>query len=419
MNTRLAIRGGPQLRTRAFTPWPSSTDSDKERLLQVLESECWGGEGPLGREFEQKFAARHQALDGVAVTNGTVALLLCLRALGIKPGDEVIVPALTWIATATCVIEANAVPVIVDIDPRTFCIDPNAVRAAITPRTMAIIPVHLYSSMADMDALRALADTHSLAIIEDCAHAHGASFRDECAGSIGTFGSFSFQSSKPMTAGEGGIVIGRDKALLDKIYSQRNCGRHRAERGCPILGGNQRMTEWQAAILLGQLEQLDHRAEMRERAIRRLREKLSPLAGVSMLADQPAVTKRPMYRLAFHYNERQTTIPLWAFIEAVRAEGIPIEPTYQPIYANPLWFDGLASGPSWYGRKVPHYRCPVAERIAHTAAFTLPHHILLGTDQDIDDVAAVFHKVLTNAHEAADMTDKAKEFVKGLLRKTR
>jgi dTDP-4-amino-4,6-dideoxygalactose transaminase len=270
-----------------------------------------------------------------------------------------------------------------------------------------------------MDALRGLADTHSLAIIEDCAHAHGASFRNESAGSIGTFGSFSFQSSKPMTAGEGGIVIGRDKALLDKVYSQRNCGRHGAERGHPILGGNQRMTEWQAAILLGQLEQLDRRAETRERAIRRLREKLASLTGVSMLTNQPAVTKRPMYRLSFHYDERRAGIPLWAFIDAVRAEGVPIEPTYQPIYANPLWYNGLATGPSWYGRKVPHYRCPIAERIAHTSGFTLPQYIFLGTDHDVDDVAAVFHKVLTNAHEAVDMTDKAKEIVKGLSAMTR
>lgn len=419
MNTRLAIRGGPQLRTRPFTPWPLNTSADQERLIRVLESECWGGEGPLAREFEQKFATRHQTLDAVAVTNGTVSLLLCLRALGIKPRDEVIVPALTWIATATSVIEANAVPIIVDVDPRTYCIDPNAVRAAITPRTVAVIPVHLYSHMADMDALRALASMHSLAIIEDCAHAHGASFRHESAGSIGTFGSFSFQSSKPMTAGEGGIVISRDKGLLDKVYSQRNCGRYAAERGCPILGGNQRMTEWQAAILLGQLEQLDQRAEKRERAIRRLREKLASCPGISILADQPAVTKRPMYRLSFHYDERQTGIPLWAFMEAVRAEGIPIEPIYQPIYANPLWYEGLATGPSWYGRSVPHVRCPVAERIAHTAGFTLPHYVLLGPDQDVDDVVAAFHKVSINAHEAADMTDKAKEFVKGLLRMTR
>jgi len=344
MPANLAIRGGARLRTRPFSPWPMASDSDKERLARVLESEIWGGEGPFAREFERKFAARHNAADGVALTNGTVSLLLCLRAIGIKPGDEVIVPALTWIGTATSVVDANAVPVMVDVDPRTYCIDTNAVRAAITPRTVAIIPVHLYSCMADMDALRAIAEIHSLAIIEDCAHAHGAGFRGKGAGSLGTFGSFSFQTSKPMSAGEGGIVIGQDKALLDKVYSQRNCGRYGPDRGTPIFAGNHRMTEWQAAVLLGQLEHLDRRAQHRERAIRRLREKLSTLSGISILADQPHVTQRPMYRLAFHYDQRQTSIPLWAFIEAVRAEGIPIEPTYRPVYANPLWHEGIAAG---------------------------------------------------------------------------
>ncbi len=419
MNATLAIRGGSRVRSRPFSPWPMADDADKERLLRVLASGTWGGEGPFGREFERKFAARHDARDAVAITNGTVTLLLCLRALGIKPGDEVIVPALTWIATATSVVEANAIPVMVDVDPRTYCIDPNAVRAAITHRTVAIIPVHLYSCMADMDALRSIAEVHKLAIIEDCAHAHGARFRGKGAGSFGTFGSFSFQSSKPMTAGEGGIVIGQDKALLDKIYSQRNCGRHGLERGAPIFAGNHRMTEWQAAVLLGQLEQLDQRAEKREQGIRRLREKISSLSGISILADQPGVTSRPHYRLSFHYDERQTGLPLWQFIEAVRAEGVPIEPTYRPIYANPLWSEGVAAGVTWYGRKMPDYRCPTANRIAYESGFTLPHQVLLGADEDIDDVATAFHKVWSHPSEAIDIKDKAKELVKGLLRKVR
>lgn len=418
MPAQLAIRGGVPLRRRSFPPWPMASDSDKKRLDRVLESDIWGGEGPFAREFEIKFAARHGAVDGVALTNGTVSLLLCLRAIGIKPGDEVIIPALTWIGTATSVVEANAVPVMVDVDPRTFCIDPNAVRAAITPRTVAIVPVHLYSCMADMDVLRAIAEIHSLALIEDCAHAHGASFRGKSAGSMGTFGSFSFQSSKPMTAGEGGIVIGQDKLLLDRVYSQRNCGRYGPERGAPIFAGNHRLTEWQAAVLLGQLEHLDRRAEHRERAIRRLREKLANISGIAILADQPLVTRRPMYRLSFHYDERQTGIPLWAFIEAVRAEGIPIEPTYRPLYANPLWYEGLAAGVTWYGRKVPEYRCPTANRIACESAFTLPHHVLLGTDQDIDDVAAALHKVWSHPQETSDIKDKAKELAKGLLRQS-
>ena len=417
MSPTLAIRGGPPLRRRPFVSWPIATDSDRIRLERVLVSDVWGGEGPLARQFERQFALRHQCIDGVALTNGTTSLLLSLRAIGVKPGDEVILPALTWVGTATSIIEANAVPVVVDVDPRTYCIDPNAVRAAITPRTVAIVAVHLYSCMADMDVLRAIADIHSLALIEDCAHAHGAAFRGRSAGSIGTLGCFSFQNSKPMTAGEGGIVVGQDKTLLERVYFQRHGGRYGPDLGQPILAGNHRLTEWQAAILLGQLEQLDRRAEHREKAIRRLRDKLATLSGIGMLAEQSQVTKRPMHRLSFHYDERRTGIPLWAFIDAVRAEGVPIELTYRPVYTHPSLYEGITEAVAMHGRNTPEHRCPVANRVACESGFTLPHRVLLGTDDDIDDVAAAFDKVWSHPNEAANLKQEAKAFANVLLNK--
>jgi len=417
MTSNLAVRGGKPLRTQPFHPWPIFDEADRDRLVRVLEGGVWSGEGPRERELERAFAARHDAPDAVAVTNGTVSLLLCLRALGVRPGDEVIVPALTWVATATCVLEANAVPVMVDVDPKTFCIDPAAVNAAITSRTVAIIPVHLYSCMADMDSLRRIAERHSLAIIEDCAHAHGARWRGKSAGSIGELGSFSFQSSKPMTAGEGGAIIGRDKALLDKVYSQKNCGRHNAERGIAILGGNHRMTEWQAAILLGQLSRLDDLAARREASIAKLRDAITGLPGIRIVADQPEVTQRPLYRLSFHYDARAAhDIPLQQFLEAVRAEGVPIEAAYRPVYDNPLYADSIESV-TWYPGKLRRDRCPTADRVSFQSAFTLPHEVLLGPDEDLHDVARAMRKVLSNAAEAAGLSDRAKEKVKGLLRK--
>ncbi len=416
---KLAVRGGTPVRTKAYTPWPQGDEGDKQRLLRVLETGAWAFEGPYELELERAFAVRHDALGAVTVTNGTVALLLCLRALGIEPGDEVIVPALTWVATATAVLEANAVPVMVDVDPHTYCIDPSAVRAAITPRTVAIIPVHLYSCMANLDDLRAIAEKSSLAIVEDCAHAHGARWRGKSAGAHGALGTFSFQKSKPMTAGEGGAVISNDKALLDSIYSQRNCGRRSPTRGAPVIGGNHRMTEWQSAVLLGQLARLDARIELRERAIARLRSGIEGLRGVSVLADQYEVTTRPMYRLAFHYDEGEVGIPLRQFVEAVRAEGAPIEPTYRPVYANPLWADGVAAGVTWYPGKIDVPSCKVADRISYESGFTLPHEVLLGPDEDIDDVAEALHKVCANRDDAAGLKDRAKEMAKRLLRKLR
>ena len=417
MSGKLAINGGIPVRTKPFHNWPVSEENDLERLSKVLNSEYWGGFGPYVRQFEQEFAKRHDVLDSVAVTNGTVTLLLCLRAIGIKPGDEVIIPALTWIATATSVLEANAVPVMVDVDFRTGCIDPNAVRAAITPRTVAIIPVHLYCCMANMDSIVQIADRHGLAVIEDCAHAHGAKWNQKSAGSIGTLGSFSFQSSKVMTAGEGGAVISNDRVLNDKIFSMRNCGRNSKNRGTPILGGNHRMTEWQGAVLLGQLKLLDTHLLQREKNLVRLRKLLSDMTAIKPFEDQPEVIQRPWYRLGFHYDKALAKgVPLMDFIQAVRAEGVPIEAPYPPLYRNALYH---TDNMSWYPENIRKFHCPTAEDLAYERVFNLPHEILLGTAQDLEDVVRAFRKVLANSKEAANLKNRLKAKAKKLLRKVK
>ena len=417
MSPSLAIGGGPTLRTRPFPEWPVSDDSDRERLRQVLDARVWSSDGPFERQFERAFAERHDALDAVAVANGTVSLLLCLRALGIRPSDEVIVPALTWTAAATCVIEANAVPVFADVDARTFCIDPTSVESRITRRTVAIMPVHLYSHMADMDAVQRIAERHHLAVIEDCAHAHGARWRGLSAGALGDMGSFSFQSSKVMTAGEGGAVISKERKYLDAVYSQKNCGRHRPERGAPVFGANHRMTEFQSALLLGQLARLDEQRKRRDRALERLRRLVAELPGISLLPPQPDVTERPQYRSSFAYDRPLAKgIPLPRFVEAVRAEGIPVERTYPVVYHNALYsVDGL----TWYGgdrSALRANRCPQAERISESAGFTLAHPVLLGSDEDVDDVAKAMQKVLEHPQEAADLKSRLGATSRDLLR---
>lgn len=418
MARRLAIAGGTPLRTKPFPRWPVSDEADRERVTRVLESATWGSDGPMERQLEKAFAARHDALDAVAVTNATVAPLLCLRALGIRPGDEVIVPALTWIATATCVIEANAIPVFADVDPSTYCMDPASVEACIGPRTFAIMPVHLYSHMADMDALRRIAERHRLALVEDCAHAHGARWHGRSAGSLGRLGTFSFQSSKPMTAGEGGAIVSRDAALIDACYSQKNCGRVQNGRGAPVFGGNHRMSELQAAVLLGQLGRLDEQRARRDENLDFLRAGLSGLPGVRLLAAQPEVTARPQYRFSFSFDKTAAQgIPLGKFVAAVRAEGIPVEHTYPVVYRNALY---RTADLSWYApgvRELPAPSCPEAERISETAAFTLAHPALLGTRQDVDDIVSAFHEVLDHADQAADLRSRLKDVAKGALRR--
>lgn len=195
-------------------------------MLGALRSGKWGRlAGEQVAEFERRFAAMHGCRHGIAVVNGTVSLRIALMAAGLQAEDEVIVPAYTFLSTATAVVEANCVPVFVDIDLATFNMDPHAVEAAITPRTRAIIPVHFAGQPADMDALLAIAKRHGLFVLEDAAHAHGASWRDQPAGSIGACGSFSFQSSKNLTAGEGGIIVTSDDALAAACRSIHNCGR--------------------------------------------------------------------------------------------------------------------------------------------------------------------------------------------------
>jgi L-glutamine:2-deoxy-scyllo-inosose/3-amino-2,3-dideoxy-scyllo-inosose aminotransferase len=411
----LAITGGDRLRNEPFPSWPIVDEAvEGERLRSVLQSGKWSSDGPLEQEFEAKFAKRHGVSSAIAVSNGTVSIVLALRAIGIKPGDEVIVPALTWTATATAVLEVNAVPVLVDIDPESLCIDVEAVAAAITPRTVAVIPVHLYSAMPDMTALTALCQKHGLKIIEDCAHAHGAAFEGKSAGAIGDIGSFSFQSSKVMTSGEGGLLTTNSPELGNRLYSLKNCGRIVGDRGEVLLGGNHRLSEWQHAILLGQLERLDEQREVRERSIAILTERLLSVPGVSVQKCPVGVTSRPQYRLVLHYRKSEAGgIPIQQFVEAVCAEGVPLERTYGVIHQHPTYLVGQLS---WYAQRLVRTRCPKAEEVQESVC-TVPHQLLLGTPQDLESIAAAIEKVIRYSAEAASAKSRLKDGIKSVLRK--
>jgi L-glutamine:2-deoxy-scyllo-inosose/3-amino-2,3-dideoxy-scyllo-inosose aminotransferase len=205
---QLAVNGGTPVWSQGWPQWPVYGDRERELLRNVVDSGNWAYDGPFEAEFQHRFAEFQTAKHGVLVANGTVALQLALEALDIGYGDEVILPANTWQATALAVVDVNAVPVLVDVEADTYSIDPVLAEAAITPRTRAIIPVHLYSVMADMDRIRALAKQYNLAVIEDCAHSHGSLWEGKGAGSLGDLGCFSHQSSKSLNAGEGGYVPG-------------------------------------------------------------------------------------------------------------------------------------------------------------------------------------------------------------------
>src|SRR5271156_3852485 len=265
----LAILGGHALRTTPFTPWPLFSDKEETRILDVLRSRAWGGQpfpGKYATQFAAAFAKLHDTSYGQAVSTGTVAIQAALKAIDIRPGDEVIVPAYTWEGTVGPVLLVNAVPVFVDVDPDTYCLDAKLVEQAITPKTKAFLPVHLGMRFADLDVLVPLAAKHGIKIIEDCAHAHGGMWKGKGAGSIGDLGAFSFQSSKLMTCGEGGAVITNNPEYFERVQTYINTGRRSVtdEFHHRFIGFNYRLGEFQAAVLGAQLDRLPEQLKIRQ-----------------------------------------------------------------------------------------------------------------------------------------------------------
>ncbi len=267
---KLAVNGGERVITRSLgRRWPIFGEREEELLLEVLHSGKWwrgayseASESKVG-QFEDAFAKYQDAEYGVAVTNGTQALECALKAAGVESGDEIIVPALTFVATATAAALVNGIPVFADIDPETFNISPDSIADAITDKTKAVIPVHNGGYPADMDRIMEIAEKHNLMVIEDAAHAHGSEWKGKRVGSIGHFGCFSFQMGKTLTCGEGGIILMNDKELAEKAFSFHHIGRI---AGRPFyefhrVASNLRMTEFQAAVLLGQFERLDEQID--------------------------------------------------------------------------------------------------------------------------------------------------------------
>ncbi len=376
-----------------------------EALREVVESSNWGGfPSPNVKAacFAEAFAAHQKARFGICTSSGTTALEVALKAAGVRPRDEVIVPALTFVATAAAPLYMGAVPVFVDIDPETWCIDPDLVEAAITERTRAIIPVHLGSRMADMDRIMAIARTRGLRVIEDSAHAHGCFWGDQGAGAIGDLGAFSFQQSKLMTAGEGGIVLTNDEELARLCHAYVDCGRLRpgdrpTAESKGIFGWNYRMTEFQAAVLLVQLQRLPEQVRVRQENMLYLDRLLAGIVGVSSLKDDERRTVKHGYGYYVRYSaEACGGVHRNQFVQALRAEGIPCYGDfYAPVYKDPLFAWQDASVGVDYSR----VRCPVAEQAAFEESVWLPHQLFLGTREDVDDIAAAIEKV-TAAYRA-------------------
>jgi dTDP-4-amino-4,6-dideoxygalactose transaminase len=408
MSQKLALLGGTPVRTRPFTSWPVFGKPEERRLLRVLRSGKWGRlNGPEVAEFENRFAARHGCQHGIAVANGTVSLRIALVAAGIRAEEEVIVPPYTFFSTASAVIEANAVPVFADIDLDTFNLDPKAVEAALTPRTRAIIPVHFAGQPADMKAMMAIARKRKLLVIEDAAHAHGASYRNKPAGSLGHIASFSFQSSKNLTSGEGGIITTNDEALAEACRSIQNCGR--IPTGVwyehHVISGNYRLGEFQGAILNAQLDRLEAQTKTRDRNGQYLAARLSKLPGLHSQKRPADCTRHSFHLFMLRLDGKAFGAPRAAAIKALQAEGIPCSAGYgfslhhQPMFRNKAFGPYLPkASASLNYRKVS---CPNSDLICREQCVWLEQSMFLGSGADMDDIAHAFEKVHEN-REALD-----------------
>jgi L-glutamine:2-deoxy-scyllo-inosose/3-amino-2,3-dideoxy-scyllo-inosose aminotransferase len=410
---KLALKGGKKAFTGKLPQWPVWDKKEEKALLEALHKTDWGGYPPpntITRRFCAKFAKKHDSKFCFTNASGTAALMLACKALGIGFGDEVIVPALTFTATASCALFVDALPVFVDVKPDTLCIDPDKIEAALTPATRAIIPVHLGAHAAEMDRIMEIARRHNLFVIEDCAHAHGMKYKGLSAGGWGHINCFSFQSSKVMTAGEGGACTMNEESYYDKIMVLTNAGRKGPREGSRFdtLGWALRLTEFQAAILEVGLERL-FKVQMptKQKNYKLFQNRINQIPGLRTLPDDPNITRKSGYGFIVMYDEEKFGVKRDEVVKALNAEGVPaFGAFYEPVYnvgIFPLAEDGSPATMPQFRGKVDYrkYRgaCPVSEKAAYHETIWVLHRMFLGTREQTEMMCDAFEKVIENIQE--------------------
>jgi dTDP-4-amino-4,6-dideoxygalactose transaminase len=407
---KLAIHGGTPVRKEPYRPvWPDFGKEEERQLLDVLQITKHGMGKPIGKiaEFEEKFADFHNTAAAVTCTNCSQALEIMLAVSGIKPGDEVIVPPFTYVATAGAVVAVGAVPVFADIDPETYQIDPSSIEEMVTPRTVGIIPVHFAGHFTDMEKICAIAEKHGLMVLEDAAHAHGGKWNGKYPGHYGIAAGFSFQYGKNMTAQEGGAIISQRTDFIEKCWEYIWYGRHKGEPWYKhyMLTSNYRLTELQGAILLAQLNKLPEQNRRRSLNADLLDSLLSDVEGVTPASVDPRMEIHPrhLYPVRFSSEVLSKAGSKKALVDAVNAEGIPLLFGYEfPLYRTPAFTSMSFRCNSWYAdvydsvdySKVNLKEC---EQACNDTAWIL-HNALLGNEQDIKDIAVALKKVVAQAH---------------------
>jgi dTDP-4-amino-4,6-dideoxygalactose transaminase len=407
-----ALLGGAPVRATPFPSWPVTDRREEEELVQVLRSGKWFRlDGSTVDRFEEAYARLTGAKHCIATANGTSALYACLAGLGVAPGDEVILPPYTFIATLNVVFLQYALPIFVDSDPETFQMDARKLEAAVTDRTAVIMPVHLGGNACDLDAVLEIAARKKLPVLEDACQAHLGEWRGRKVGTLGAAGCFSFQASKNLNCGEGGAILTSDDALYDRCWAFHDNCRVRKGRAAAVAGGrgaNLRLTEFQAGLLLAQMTRLEAQSKTREENARHLTDELRAIPGILPARMYDGCTRNAYHLYMFRYQpEAFAGLPRARFLEALRAEGVPCGGGYAPMNREKYVSATLAS--KAYQRIYPkevlagwaeRNRCPANDRLCEEAVW-LTQTMLLGPRRDMDDVAAAVRKIHASAAELA------------------
>lgn len=420
---KLALNGGKAIRAKSrakdWATWPVSDEADAKLVAEITRSNRWSYDGPIEWDFAQKFTAYQKGKYGLCCANGTIGIQIALEALGIGAYDEVIVPGMTWQATAAACVDVNAIPVLADVEPDTWNLDLDHVESLITKKTRAIIVVHLYGCVTDLTKLMSLCKKHKLFLIEDCAHQHGTFWKGKGVGSFGDVASFSFQESKVMSSGEGGFNMCKTKDLFYRLYSLRNCGRpyeaspavfglnKPVDISLALQSGNYRLTEWQAALLVGGLGRLDGQVKLRDANAIYLNSQLAEIPGILPMRRRKEVTQQSYFNFSFRIDPKELKVTNAQFGAALNAElGLAggFEAPYQPLNMCALYKPRTKERHKldkeyWNAINPKRHKIPVCVDAHTKSGLTIHHRLLMNSQKDMDDVATAVKKVVENIGE--------------------
>jgi len=408
-----AILGGkPVFETHDWPEWPIwNPATDEKKLLEVMRSGIWS-RNKVVSEFEQKYAEVIGAKRCLAVVNGTNALNASLAQLEIGWGDEVLVTPYTFIASVSCILFNGAKPVFVDIDPETFQMNPEKIEEKITSKTKAILPVHILGLPCDMERIMDIARKNDLLVVEDACQAWLAEVNHKKVGTFGHAGCFSFQNSKNLPIGEGGAIVSDDDAFIDRCYSYHNYGNPYGSvagdfgAGTIMLGTKLRITEYQAAIGLAQLERLEEQTEIRNENAALLQSKMHEIDGITPYRLYDNVTRAAFHLYPFRYHQEAFGgLSRDRFIKALKAEGVPCSPGYKELNKMPFLENAFNSrffrkfyteDELNYKKYMAENQCPANEKLCNEEAVWIPQNVLLGSSKDMNNIASAIEKIRKN-----------------------